>query len=140
MSKKTLTYKKRRLAYYKNRILTLSKEVGSPVDLVKYVVDKSLRKLRKPISKPAPPKYITNPEYRRYQWKPYGGKVILFQASITPLEYNGSPIMGWEGFFTGDVEVVQVQGGHLGIFREPAVKKLAEKVAEALEEVNEVVK
>ena len=66
--------------------------------------------------------------------------MILFQASITPLEYDGSPIMGWEGFFTGDVEVVSVQGGHLGIFREPAVKKLAEELADALEEINVVAK
>ena len=140
LSKRTLRYKKRKLAYYKNRIVTLRKEAGSPVDLMKYVVNKSLRKLKKPESKPAPPKYITNPEYNKYKWKPYAGKVILFQASITPLEYDGSPIMGWQGFFTGNVEVVQVQGGHLGIFREPAVKRLAERVAKALEEVNEAVK
>ncbi|HKH61041.1 MAG TPA: amino acid adenylation domain-containing protein [Flavitalea sp.] len=140
ISKRTITYKKRRLAYYKDRILALSKEAGSPVDLVKYVLNKSLRKLKKPIAKPAPPKYLTNPAYRKYQWKPYSGKVILFQASITPLEYNGSPIMGWEGFFTGDVEIVGVQGGHLGIFREPAVKKLAEKLAEALGAINTEVK
>ena len=136
MSRKTLTYKKRRLAYYKDRIVSLSKEAGSPVDLVRYVVKKSLNKLRKPIATPAPPKFITNPEYNKYQWKPYSGKVILFQASITPLEYDGSPIMGWSGIFTGDVEVVQVKGGHLGIFREPAVKLLAEELAEVLQDVN----
>jgi amino acid adenylation domain-containing protein/non-ribosomal peptide synthase protein (TIGR01720 family) len=136
ISKKTITYKKRRLAYYKDRILSLSKQADSPTDLVKYIVDKSLGKLKKPIAKPAPPKYLTNPAYIKYQWKPYSGKVILFQASITPLEYDGSPIMGWEGFFTGDVEVVSVQGGHLGIFREPAVEKLAEVLAEALRAIN----
>ena len=106
------------------------------MNLVKYVVGKSLGKLKKPISKPAPPKYLTNPEYDKYKMKPYGGKVILFQASITPLEYDGSPLMGWSDVFTGDVEVVPVQGGHLGIFREPAVKLLAEELGEILEEVN----
>ena len=133
-------YKKRRLKYYKDRLVTVSKHASSPVDVVKYVVGKSLARLKERIGKPAPPKFITNPEYHKYEWKPYSGRVILFQASVPPLEYNGSPLMGWGGFFTGDVHVVRVEGGHLGIFREPHVRKLAEKLAEVLGEVNKVVK
>jgi aspartate racemase len=136
MSRKSLTYKKRKLGYYKDRIVTLTKESSSPADLVKYVVKKSLERLKKPLATAAPPKYITSPDFNKYVLKPYSGKVILFQASVTPLEYDGSPLMGWSDYFTGDVEIVNVKGGHLGIFREPAVKKLAEELTGVLEDMN----
>ena len=43
--------------------------------------------------------------------------------------------MGWSKHFMGDVDLVNMDGGHLGIFREPAVQTLAEKLTTILEEV-----
>jgi hypothetical protein len=44
--------------------------------------------------------------------------------------------MGWSDYFSGDVSVITVDGGHLGIFREPATAKTGEKLGTILETVN----
>ena len=140
ISSNSLKYKKRRLLYYKNRFLQLTKYAPSRFDLLRFVFKKSYDKFKKPFVKPAPPKFITSPDYRKYVYKPYAGKVILFQASIPPLTFNNSSMMGWSKYFTGDVDHIRVKGGHLGIFREPEVAKLAERFSAVLEEMNREIK
>jgi aspartate racemase len=137
LSRKSLKYKKRRLSYYKDRFITLNKSSQSIMDLIKHVFKKSYDKVKKPFVKPAPRKFITSPDYRKYVYKQYSGKVILFQASKPPLDFDDNrPLMGWSEYFTGEIKHFSVEGGHLGIFREPAVKKLAEELSEVLEHMN----
>ena len=136
ISRKSLTYKKRRLSYYKDRFISLSKSIQSPFKFLEYIIKKSFERFRNPFGKRPPPKFITSSEYYKYSYKPYSGKVVLFKASIPPLEYNDRPLMGWSDYFTGDVDVISIEGGHLGILREPAVEELAESLNKVLEEVN----
>ena len=136
LSTKSLKYKKKRLAYYMKRVKTLSKSGLTPLDILKFLFKKSYSKVAGTFDEPPPPNRLKSAEFLNYQCKPYTGKVILFQASNPPLEINDSPLMGWADHFTGDVKLITVQGGHLGIFREPAVKNLAEVLSDALEKVN----
>lgn len=138
ISRKSFKYMMRRLSYYKERFSSLSKSGQSIVELSKFVVEKS--KKWNPFTKSAPPKFITSPEYWKYVHKPYSGKVILFQAGKPPLDVNNSQMMGWSDYFKGDVETITVEGGHLGIFREPAIQKLAENLNTVFEELNHELK
>jgi thioesterase domain-containing protein len=137
ISRKSMTYKKRRFAYYKDRVRSLNEAKNSWFDLVKFVAKKSSDSFNKKFVKAPPPKYITNPAYRTYIYKPYSGKVILVQASIPPVEVNNSPLMGWTGYFTGDVKQISIKGGHLGILREPAVADLAKELQKVLNDAED---
>jgi hypothetical protein len=47
--------------------------------------------------------------------------------------------MGWKNTFTGDVKMFEIQGGHgghNGIFTEPGVVQIAEKLSEVMEKAN----
>jgi len=136
LPKQSLKYKKRKLSYYKDRILSLRNSNTSGAGILKFFIKKSLDRFKVRFVKPLEKKFIVSPEFNKYILKPYSGKVKLFKASIPPIEVNDSPLMGWSEYFKGNVEVITVEGGHLGIFREPAVKKLAQKLSTVLEEVN----
>ena len=135
LSKKSLQYLKRRIFYYKNRFTSVNQSSESQIDLFKFSLKKSYERFKKPFLN-APPKFVTSPEYKKYVFKPYSRKVVLFQAGNRPLEINDSPLMGWSEYFTGDVEHITVEGGHLGIFREPAIEKLADKLSAVLDKLN----
>ena len=85
---------------------------------------------------PPPPKFITSPDYIKYVYKPYSGKVILFKAGNPPLEIEDLPLLGWADYFKGDVSVITVDGGHLGIFREPGIQQTGEKLGAALSDLD----
>jgi amino acid adenylation domain-containing protein len=137
ISKKSFKYFKRRLSYYKRRFVYLRKTSRTPFGLMKLMVKNSYERFKDSYLEPAPPKFITSSEYKKYVYKAYAGKVILFQAGNPPLEVNDSPLMGWSEYFTGDANVITVDGGHLGIFREPAIQQTGEKLSAVLHEVNE---
>jgi thioesterase domain-containing protein len=136
ISRKSLTYRGRKLVQTLQRLVTLIKSNQTPIALSKYFLTKSLTRFKKEFGNAPPRKYVTTPEYHQYVYKPYHGKVVLFQASITPLEFNGSPLMGWSNHFVGEIDIVKIDGGHLGILREPAVETLAGRFKAILEELN----
>jgi len=135
LPKRSIRYRKRKLAHYKRRLIAYKKLSYSGLDLFKFVVKKSYQRF-KDFVKPPPPKFITSPKYGTYRHKPYSGRVILFQASIAPLEATDSPLMGWSKYLSGDVRLITIPGGHLGIFRQPEVQKLAEELTAVLKELN----
>ena len=133
--RKSIRYQKQLIEYYRRRLIAYKESGYSGLDVVKFLAKKGYQQIRDFIS-PPPPKFITTPEYSRYKHKPYSGKVILFQASVRPLEATDSPLMGWSKYFTGDVKLITIQGGHLGIFRQPEVRKLAQELTVVLDELN----
>ncbi|MGZ5134617.1 MAG: non-ribosomal peptide synthetase, partial [Flavitalea sp.] len=136
LSTKSLRYKTRKFAYYKRRFMSLKKSKRPLLDSLGFIIKKSFDRFKKPFVKSPPPKFITSPEFRNYVCMPYPGKVILFRASIPPLEMKANiALMGWEGYFN-NVQVITAEGGHLGIFREPAVRKLAGQLKTVLDQVN----
>ena len=136
ISKKSIKYFKRRLAYYKRRLVYLSKVSRTPLGLMRLIFKNSYERFKDSYMEPAPPKFITSSEYKKYIYKPYSGKVILFQAGSPPLEVENRPLMGWADYFTGDASVITVDGGHLGIFREPGIQKTGEKLGAVLNDLN----
>ncbi|HEX4964088.1 MAG TPA: MupA/Atu3671 family FMN-dependent luciferase-like monooxygenase [Thermoanaerobaculia bacterium] len=50
---------------------------------------------------------------------------VLFRAAEQTEEHRDQPFMGWERWLEGPIEVVDVPGGHLGVFQEPAVEAVA---------------
>ena len=62
--------------------------------------------------------------------------MILFKAGNPPLEVEDVPLLGWSDYFKGDVLVNTVDGGHLGIFREPGIQQTGEKLGAVLSDLN----
>ena len=50
---------------------------------------------------------------------------LLFRAADRTDEYRDQPFLGWERWLAGQIEVVDVAGGHLDVFQEPAVEAVA---------------
>ncbi|HSS75682.1 MAG TPA: MupA/Atu3671 family FMN-dependent luciferase-like monooxygenase [Thermoanaerobaculia bacterium] len=53
---------------------------------------------------------------------------ILFRAVDQPDAFRSQPFLGWERWLEGPVEVVNVEGGHLDVFQEPAVTAVAREL------------
>jgi amino acid adenylation domain-containing protein len=64
--------------------------------------------------------------WRRYQPRPYAGRVTLFRAVDEPRMQDLPVDMGWGNLARGGVEIVDVPGDHLTMIHAPHVSKLAE--------------
>jgi thioesterase domain-containing protein len=53
---------------------------------------------------------------------------ILFRAVDQPDAFRSQPFLGWERWLEGPIEVVEVEGGHLDVFQEPAVTAVAREL------------
>jgi aspartate racemase len=65
---------------------------------------------------------------RDYTLQAYPGQVTLFRASDQAVRYDQVSDLGWSAMAVGGVEIHQVPGDHLGMFQEPHVQMLAEKL------------
>jgi acyl-CoA synthetase (AMP-forming)/AMP-acid ligase II/thioesterase domain-containing protein/acyl carrier protein len=76
-----------------------------------------------------------------YALQAYPGKVTLFRVSDQPVRYDQISDLGWSALAVGGVEIHEVPGGHMGMFQEPHVQMLAEKlrvcIDKALQDVSE---
>ena len=57
----------------------------------------------------------------RYRPQPYAGHVTLFRATDQALSRNKviDPTLGWREMVTGELEIYQVSGTHLGMLSDP---------------------
>jgi oxalate---CoA ligase len=62
---------------------------------------------------------------RRYRPKPYKGRILLFRRSLRPISRYLDWQLSWAGVVAGEIDVVEIQGGHDGMFKEPGVKQTA---------------
>ena len=71
---------------------------------------------------------------RNYRLRPYGGKATLLRAGDT---WHGSeePYAGW-GQLVGALEIIEIPGAHLDIFREPHVSRLADSLKACMDRAN----
>jgi thioesterase domain-containing protein len=51
-----------------------------------------------------------------------------------PAGYEMEALLGWESLVTGDLQIRDVPGSHLGILEEPNVEALAAHLGELLED------
>jgi amino acid adenylation domain-containing protein len=73
---------------------------------------------------------------KKYQPKPYTGRVALFSRSDRPAGRYRDPKFGW-GEIAGGLEVHEVPGNHMDMFLEPNVQTLATKLRACLCEARE---
>ncbi len=67
-----------------------------------------------------------------YEPKPLACPTVVFRCKDWPMLAAGDPYFGWRELLTGRSETHEVPGDHAGIFREPNVKVLAEKLRACL--------
>jgi thioesterase domain-containing protein len=68
-----------------------------------------------------------------YKPQPYSGRIALF-LSAESQRRNDPRLMEWENVATGDLEVHEVPGDHLTIFKEPYIQILAARLKSCLEQ------
>jgi acyl-CoA synthetase (AMP-forming)/AMP-acid ligase II/thioesterase domain-containing protein len=69
---------------------------------------------------------------RRYRPKPYNGRVVLFRRSFCAISKYLDWQLGWGGIIAGELDVVEIQGGHDDMFKEPGVQRTAATLAACL--------
>jgi amino acid adenylation domain-containing protein len=67
-----------------------------------------------------------------YEPKPMGCPTVIFRCKDWPMLAAGDPYFGWRDLLTGPSETHEIPGDHAGIFHEPNVKVLAEKLRACL--------
>ncbi len=70
--------------------------------------------------------------WRRYQHKPYPGKIILFKAQIRPKDDHPAEDLGWGELARGGVEVIHVPGDHNTMIHSPHLATFVRKLHEVL--------
>jgi len=73
--------------------------------------------------------------FKAYTPKTYSGRVNLFKAMDSrSFTYKiDPPEVGWQKFVTGELEIHEIPGTHLGILEEPNVQLLAEKLTACID-------
>jgi thioesterase domain-containing protein len=64
----------------------------------------------------------------RFVPKPYGGCALIFRANEEDLDAYHDDAMGWQPFVRGGIECFEIEGDHMSILEEPAVRLMAEKL------------
>jgi aspartate racemase len=67
-----------------------------------------------------------------YRPKMYAGKLTLFRSTQRSISDGTDEMLGWGGLAAEGVQVHRVPSNHFNMFREPAVKELAEKLRSCL--------
>ncbi len=65
---------------------------------------------------------------RRYEPRPYRGKITLFRPRDTIAGPSADATRGWGELAAGGVELCMVSGDHFTMIREPHVRELAERM------------
>ena len=71
---------------------------------------------------------IVHPASWRYQPRPFGGRMVLFQSTETPRGSYWQYERGWRDLAHGGLDVIWLTGSHLGMFEEPNVTGMAEHI------------
>ena len=69
---------------------------------------------------------------RRYRAQAYSGSVTLMRTRKGRVLALGQPSLGWASVSRGEVEIIDVPGGHVSMLSEPHVRTVAEKLIQWL--------
>jgi thioesterase domain-containing protein/acyl carrier protein len=72
---------------------------------------------------------LVNMAVMRYRPKTYSGRVLLFRRSLRPISKYLDETLGWGGLIAGELNVVEIRGGHSDMLCEPQVQDTAAKLA-----------
>jgi amino acid adenylation domain-containing protein len=67
--------------------------------------------------------------------QPYAGTVLIFRARARNLDPFDDPYLGWQSVVRGTLKTVEIEGDHLTMLEEPAVRVLAERLNAAFLEL-----
>jgi amino acid adenylation domain-containing protein len=73
-----------------------------------------------------------------YEPEPLGCPTIIFRCRDCPIQSAGDPYFGWRNLLTGRTETDEIPGDHEGIFREPNVQVLGEKLRACLHNTTQI--
>jgi thioesterase domain-containing protein len=76
---------------------------------------------------------------RKYQVKPFAGRLTLFRASVQA-DSSIPPDNGWGPIFSKGIEVHETPGDHWKVLSEPGIDVLARSIANCLNRFNEAPK
>ncbi len=138
-----------RLFAYGSRFLQLKPSQGL-ARIKRRLLEKSLKKtggetayrwIYRTIGRPFPPQLedILYAQHNQeasgdYVPKTYPGKIVLFLAQDQPISITveSDPRLGWGELTTGELELHEIPGDHLGILKEPNVRVLAQALKQYL--------
>jgi amino acid adenylation domain-containing protein len=64
----------------------------------------------------------------KYTPTPYAGSALIFRASARNLDPYDDYCLGWESVVRGGIECLEIEGDHMSILEEPAVRLIADKL------------
>jgi thioesterase domain-containing protein len=75
---------------------------------------------------------------RAYVPQPYPGKILLFRATdrVDAATAYVAPDLGWTDLARGGLEIYDVPGDHVEIFKEPHVRVLAQQLRDCLDKTH----
>ncbi|HXP81623.1 MAG TPA: phosphopantetheine-binding protein [Verrucomicrobiae bacterium] len=73
-----------------------------------------------------------------YKPKPLGCRTVIVHCKDWPMLSAGDPYFGWRKYLTGPTGTIEVPGDHIGLFRDPGVGVLAEKLRVCLQNTKQV--
>jgi len=76
---------------------------------------------------------------RKYQVKPFPGRLTLFRASVQT-DSSIPPDNGWGSIFSKGIEIHETPGDHWKVLSEPGIDVLARSIADCLNRFNEALK
>ena len=76
-------------------------------------------------------------EAGRFKPKPLACPTVIFRCADWPTISAGDPYFGWRELLIGRSETYEIPGDHMGIFRDPSVGLLAEKLRACLQKARQ---
>jgi len=77
--------------------------------------------------------HINEEAHFSYIAAPYDGKTVMFKAAKN-YSHLHDPMLGWDGVITGPLEFIELPSNPGGLFMEPYVQVLAEKLKERIDD------
>lgn len=72
-----------------------------------------------------------------YRPRPYSGPVTLFRSQVQPRGVQKDPMLGWQGFLQGKLDIFEIPGHRVGMLSEPRVQFVAEKMKSCLHQAQQ---
>jgi amino acid adenylation domain-containing protein len=68
----------------------------------------------------------------QYKLQTYPGKISIFRATKQPVGAKNDPTLGWGKYVSGEIEVIDIEGSHNSMMREPHLSELVRKIEEKI--------
>ena len=101
--------------------------------LLRAIKSKTRESIWKIVGNASDPHAATYQARNLYVPKPFSGRAVLFQCSERAPWRDLDPENGWGDFITKGIDVYQIPGSHTGMYKEPQVEFMVERLRECLQ-------